>query len=69
MACYQEYLPGWVPPARADVVLFDAEAVEETEAVHEADAVEGEAAVDAEPVPDSEAETQLLTATGQTPEP
>lgn len=63
MAHYQVYVPGAAPPVRVEAVLFDAEAVEEAEAV------EGEGAIDAEPVPDSEADTQLLTATGQTPEP
>jgi cell division septum initiation protein DivIVA len=63
MARFQEYLPGVAPTARVEAVLFDAEAVEEAEALEE------EGAVQAEPVPDSEADTQLMTSTGQTPEP
>jgi cell division septum initiation protein DivIVA len=53
---YQGYPPGAAPPARADVKLFDGEAVDD------------EMAVDAEPEADPEADTQGFSSTGQTPE-
>jgi cell division septum initiation protein DivIVA len=53
---YQGYPPGMSPLPRADVKLFDAEAVDDAPAV------------EAEPPTDPEADTQRIASTGQTPE-
>ncbi len=60
---YQGYVPGSAPTVHADVELFDAEALD------------AEAAIDDEPAPDADADADadaamdLLTASGQTPDP
>jgi len=70
---YQEYVPGAAPAEHADVELFDAEAID---AEADDDAGDDEAADAAaggddehEPAADPEADTIMLTATGQTPDP
>jgi cell division septum initiation protein DivIVA len=78
---YQEYVPGAAAPAQADVELFDAEAIEGEAGDDEAsddgaggdepiegEPIEDEGAVD-EPVADPEADTIMVTSTGNTPDP
>jgi DivIVA domain-containing protein len=56
MEHYQAYLSGVAPTAHVGVELFDAEAIED------------DATVETEPAADPDADTQMLTSTGQPPE-